>query len=91
MEKKKIKDKIGEHVRPSEKKLKQEPEERMVMNKTEDHKGKDLEAGDKSKESGEFKPEGGSPARKTPITPGPWKVPSAHKATGTSGVAEKRL
>lgn len=84
------KDKL-EHVRTSEKKLKQEPDERTAMNKTEDHKGKDLEGGDKSRESGGFRPEGGSPARKAPITPGPWKVPSAHKATGTAGVAEKRL
>ncbi|XP_014635491.1 PREDICTED: membrane-associated guanylate kinase, WW and PDZ domain-containing protein 3 isoform X3 [Ceratotherium simum simum] len=84
------KDKIGESVKISEK-LKQEPEERMVLNKTEDHKGKDLEVADKNRESGGFKPERGSPAKKTPITPGPWRVPSAHKATGMSGVAEKQL
>lgn len=85
------KDKLGENVRTSEKQRKQEPEERLVLNKVQDHKGKELEASDKSKESGGFKPEGGSPARKPPITPGPWKVPGANKATGTSGVAEKRL
>ncbi|XP_014595558.2 membrane-associated guanylate kinase, WW and PDZ domain-containing protein 3 isoform X1 [Equus caballus] len=84
------KDKIGESVKVSEKR-KQEPEERMVLNKPEDHKGKELEAADKNRESGGFKPESGSPAKKTPITPGPWKVPSAHRATGTTGVAEKRL
>lgn len=85
------KDKTGENVRISEKKLKQEPDERMVLSKTEDHKRKELEAADKNKESGGFKPESGSPAKKTPITPGPWKVPSASRTTGTTGVAEKRL
>ncbi|KAI4590627.1 hypothetical protein MJG53_001676 [Ovis ammon polii x Ovis aries] len=85
------KDKTGENVRISEKKLKQEPDERMVLSKTEDHKRKELEAADKSKESRGFKPESGSPARKTAITPGPWKVPSASRATGAPGVAEKRL
>nr|XP_058916456.1 membrane-associated guanylate kinase, WW and PDZ domain-containing protein 3 isoform X3 [Kogia breviceps] len=85
------KDKIGENVKISEKKPKQEPEERMVLNKIEDHKRKELEAADKNKESGGFKPESGSPAKKTTITPGPWKVPSASRATGTTGVAEKRL
>ncbi|XP_068396639.1 membrane-associated guanylate kinase, WW and PDZ domain-containing protein 3 isoform X3 [Eschrichtius robustus] len=85
------KDKTGENVKISEKKPKQEPEERMVLNKIEDHKRKELEAADKDKDSGGFKPESGSPAKKTPITPGPWKVPSASRATGTTGVAEKRL
>ncbi|KAB0387177.1 hypothetical protein FD755_002133 [Muntiacus reevesi] len=85
------KDKTGENVRISEKKLKQEPDERMILSKTEDHKRKELEAADKNKESGGFKPESGSPAKKTPITPGPWKVPSASRATGTTGVAGKRL
>ncbi|XP_042548234.1 membrane-associated guanylate kinase, WW and PDZ domain-containing protein 3 [Dipodomys spectabilis] len=28
--------------------------------------------------------------RKMPITPGPWKVPGANRATGAAGVAEKR-
>ncbi|XP_055258936.1 membrane-associated guanylate kinase, WW and PDZ domain-containing protein 3 isoform X1 [Moschus berezovskii] len=85
------KDKTGENVRISEKKLKQEPDERMVLSKMEDHKRKELEAADKNKESGGVKPESGSPAKKTPITPGPWKVPSASRTTGTTGVAEKRL
>lgn len=85
------KDKTGENVRISEKKLKQEPDERMALSKTEDHKRKELEVADKNKESGGFKPESGSPAKKTPITPGPWKVPSASRAAGATGVAEKRL
>uniref|UniRef100_A0A8B9C8P2 Membrane-associated guanylate kinase, WW and PDZ domain-containing protein 3 n=1 Tax=Anser brachyrhynchus TaxID=132585 RepID=A0A8B9C8P2_9AVES len=32
-----------------------------------------------------------SPVKKTPITPGPWRVPSACKVTNTAGVAEKRV
>ncbi|MXQ79568.1 hypothetical protein E5288_WYG006898 [Bos mutus] len=85
------KDKTGENVRISEKQLKQEPDERMALSKTEDHKRKELEVADKNKESGGFKPESGSPAKKIPITPGPWKVPSASRAAGATGVAEKRL
>ncbi|XP_037682261.1 membrane-associated guanylate kinase, WW and PDZ domain-containing protein 3 isoform X2 [Choloepus didactylus] len=84
------KDKIGENVKISEKKLKQESEDRMILNKTEDHRGKELETADKNKESGAFKPESSPPVKKTPITPGPWKVPSANKVTGPTGVAEKR-
>ncbi|XP_063507851.1 membrane-associated guanylate kinase, WW and PDZ domain-containing protein 3 isoform X2 [Pongo pygmaeus] len=83
-------DKIGENVQLSEKRLKQEPEEKVVSNKTEDHKGKELEAADKNKETGRFKAESSSPVKKTPITPGPWKVPSGNKVTGTIGMAEKR-
>ncbi|EAW56562.1 membrane-associated guanylate kinase, WW and PDZ domain-containing protein 3 isoform 1 [Homo sapiens] len=83
-------DKIGENVQLSEKRLKQEPEEKVVSNKTEDHKGKELEAADKNKETGRFKPESSSPVKKTLITPGPWKVPSGNKVTGTIGMAEKR-
>ncbi|KAI6051906.1 membrane-associated guanylate kinase, WW and PDZ domain-containing protein 3 isoform X1 [Marmota monax] len=77
------KDRIGENGQVSEKKLKQEPED--------DHKGKDLEAADKRKEGGRVKSESSSLVKKAPITPGPWKVPSAKKVTGTTGVAEKRL
>lgn len=76
------KEKVGDGGRTLDKKLKADPDERMVLNKTEE---------DRSRESGGLKPERGSPARKTPITPGPWKVPSATKATGITGVAEKRL
>ncbi|XP_011938727.1 PREDICTED: membrane-associated guanylate kinase, WW and PDZ domain-containing protein 3 isoform X2 [Cercocebus atys] len=83
-------DKIAENIQLSEKRLKQEPEEKVVSNKTEDHKGKELEAADKNRETGRFKPESSSPVKKTPITPGPWKVPSGNKVTGTIGMAEKR-
>ncbi|XP_010629568.1 membrane-associated guanylate kinase, WW and PDZ domain-containing protein 3 isoform X1 [Fukomys damarensis] len=84
------KDKIV-NVQISEKKLKQEPEERMELNKVEDHRGKELETTDKCRERGRFKPESSSPVKKAPIIPGPWKVPSANKVTGTTGMAEKRL
>ncbi|XP_006865963.1 PREDICTED: membrane-associated guanylate kinase, WW and PDZ domain-containing protein 3 isoform X1 [Chrysochloris asiatica] len=83
------KDKVGENVKISEKKLKQEPEERVNFNRIGDHKGKELETADKNKEGGGLKADSSSPAKKT-ITPGPWKVPSANRVTGT-GVAEKRL
>jgi hypothetical protein len=72
------KDKTEENGQLTEKKLRQEPEERMASNKTEDHKGKEL------------KPESSPPVKKT-ITPGPWKVPSANKVPGTTGMAEKQL
>ncbi|KAM7054781.1 membrane-associated guanylate kinase, WW and PDZ domain-containing protein 3 isoform 1-T1 [Molossus nigricans] len=74
----------------SEKKLKPDPEERVVP-QTEDDRGSEREAADTHREGGGVRPERGSPARKAPITPGPWKVPSAGRATGTAGVAEKRL
>ncbi|XP_025728234.1 membrane-associated guanylate kinase, WW and PDZ domain-containing protein 3 isoform X2 [Callorhinus ursinus] len=85
------KKKPGENARISDKKLKQDPEERMVLNKTQAPRGKEQEAADRTRESGGFQPESASPVKKTPITPGPWKVPSANKAAGTTGVAEKRL
>ncbi|XP_058991286.1 membrane-associated guanylate kinase, WW and PDZ domain-containing protein 3 isoform X1 [Mustela lutreola] len=85
------KEKPGENARISDKKLKQDPEERMVLNKTPAPRGKEQEVADKTREGGGFQPESASPVKKTPITPGPWKVPSAHKAAGTTGVAEKRL
>ncbi|XP_064444678.1 membrane-associated guanylate kinase, WW and PDZ domain-containing protein 3 isoform X2 [Mirounga angustirostris] len=85
------KEKPGDNARLSDKKLKQDPEERMVLNKTQAPRGKEQEAADRTRESGGFQPESASPVKKTPITPGPWKVPSANKAAGPSGVAEKRL
>uniref|UniRef100_A0A8C6QU46 Membrane-associated guanylate kinase, WW and PDZ domain-containing protein 3 n=1 Tax=Nannospalax galili TaxID=1026970 RepID=A0A8C6QU46_NANGA len=84
------KDKMGEKVQVSEKKLKQEPEERMVLSKTNDHKRKEPEGAGRWKEGAGGKPES-SPVRKAPITPGPWKVPSSNKVTGSTGVADKQL
>ncbi|XP_039105018.1 membrane-associated guanylate kinase, WW and PDZ domain-containing protein 3 isoform X1 [Hyaena hyaena] len=85
------KEKTGESVKTSEKKLKQAPEDRMVLNKLEEPRGQEQGAAAKSREGGGCHPESASSARKPPITPGPWKVPSAQKATGTAGVADKRL
>lgn len=44
-----------------------------------------------TKEDGISKSENSSPVKKTPITPGPWRVPSTCKGTQAAGVAEKRL
>ncbi|XP_068015648.1 membrane-associated guanylate kinase, WW and PDZ domain-containing protein 3 isoform X3 [Melanerpes formicivorus] len=44
-----------------------------------------------TKEDGISKSENSSPVKKTPITPGPWRVPSTCKVTQAAGVAEKRL
>ncbi|XP_077772315.1 membrane-associated guanylate kinase, WW and PDZ domain-containing protein 3 isoform X4 [Canis aureus] len=85
------KEKMGENAKIPDKKRKQDPEERMVLNKAKAPQGREQEAADKTRESGGVRPESTSPVKKTPITPGPWKVPSANKATGTTGVAEKRL
>ncbi|XP_053511976.1 membrane-associated guanylate kinase, WW and PDZ domain-containing protein 3 isoform X3 [Artibeus jamaicensis] len=63
--------------------------ERMAPNRLEDDRGG--EAADRNREGGGARPERGSPARKPPITPGPWKVPGASRASGVTGVAEKRL
>ncbi|XP_072625195.1 membrane-associated guanylate kinase, WW and PDZ domain-containing protein 3 isoform X4 [Canis lupus baileyi] len=85
------KEKMGENAKIPDKKRKQDPEERMVLNKAKAPQGREQEAADKTRESGGVRPESTSPVKKTPITPGPWKVPSANKAAGTTGVAEKRL
>lgn len=57
--------------------------ERAAPNTLEDDRGRG-EAADRNRERG-------SPARRPPITPGPWKVPSASRAPGVTGAAEKRL
>nr|XP_044993832.1 membrane-associated guanylate kinase, WW and PDZ domain-containing protein 3 isoform X2 [Jaculus jaculus] len=85
------KDKAGESVHVSEEKTQQEAEERVVVRRADNHKGKEAEAADRCGEGVRVRPESSAPAKKTPITPGPWKVPSASKVTGTTGIAEKRL
>ncbi|XP_074749674.1 membrane-associated guanylate kinase, WW and PDZ domain-containing protein 3 isoform X2 [Strix uralensis] len=50
-----------------------------------------VELPDETKDDGISKSENSSPVKKTPITPGPWRVPSACKVTQTAGVAEKRV
>lgn len=44
-----------------------------------------------TKEDGISKSENSSPVKKTPITPGPWRVPSTCKVTQAAGVAENRV
>lgn len=85
------KEKMGDNVHVSEKKLRKEPAERTALTQVEAHKSKEPEATDKGRESEGLKPESVSGAKKAPITPGPWKVPSANKAAGNTGVTEKRL
>ncbi|XP_045672419.1 membrane-associated guanylate kinase, WW and PDZ domain-containing protein 3 isoform X2 [Phyllostomus hastatus] len=65
--------------------------ERAAPNALEADQGEG-EVADRSRErgGGGAQPERGSPARKPPITPGPWKVPSAGRASGVTGVVEKR-
>uniref|UniRef100_A0A8C3PWF3 Membrane-associated guanylate kinase, WW and PDZ domain-containing protein 3 n=1 Tax=Chrysolophus pictus TaxID=9089 RepID=A0A8C3PWF3_CHRPC len=46
---------------------------------------------DETKDDGIPKSESSSPVKKTPITPGPWRVPSACKVTKTVCEAEKRV
>ncbi|XP_043858530.1 membrane-associated guanylate kinase, WW and PDZ domain-containing protein 3 isoform X2 [Dromiciops gliroides] len=72
----------------SKKPLKLEPEETVICNKAGEHKEKDPEKVERKKDSDGLKPGSTSPVKKAPITPGPWKVPSASRVPG---VAEKRL
>lgn len=55
------------------------------------HGERHMELPDETKDDGISKSENSSPVKKTPITPGPWRVPSACKVTNTAGVAEKRV
>ncbi|CAM2107244.1 unnamed protein product [Caretta caretta] len=61
----------------------------VILNK--DHTEKGLEPTDETKDDGISKPECSFPVKKAPITPGPWKVPSASKVTKATGVTEKRV
>nr|XP_038024482.1 membrane-associated guanylate kinase, WW and PDZ domain-containing protein 3 isoform X2 [Anas platyrhynchos] len=55
------------------------------------HGERHMELPDETKDDGISKSENSSPVKKTPITPGPWRVPSACKVTNTAGVTEKRV
>uniref|UniRef100_A0A672USM9 Membrane-associated guanylate kinase, WW and PDZ domain-containing protein 3 n=1 Tax=Strigops habroptila TaxID=2489341 RepID=A0A672USM9_STRHB len=57
---------------------------------TRQHGERHMELPDETKDDGISKSESSSPVKKTPITPGPWRVPSACKVTPAAGVAEKR-
>ncbi|KAM6040988.1 membrane-associated guanylate kinase, WW and PDZ domain-containing protein 3 isoform 2-T2 [Theristicus caerulescens] len=64
-------------------------QETLTLNRQ--HRERRLELPDETKDDGISKSESSSPVKKTPITPGPWRVPSACKVTQTAGVAEKRV
>lgn len=53
------------------------------------HGERHMELPDETKDDGISKSESSSPVKKTPITPGPWRVPSACKVTPAAAVAEK--
>ncbi|XP_044528299.1 membrane-associated guanylate kinase, WW and PDZ domain-containing protein 3 isoform X1 [Gracilinanus agilis] len=82
------KSKTGPSSKMSKKPLKLEPEETVIQNKAGEHKEKDPEKMERKKESEGLKSGSNSPVKKAPITPGPWKVPSASRVPG---MAEKRL
>uniref|UniRef100_A0A8C8VMX4 Membrane-associated guanylate kinase, WW and PDZ domain-containing protein 3 n=1 Tax=Pelusios castaneus TaxID=367368 RepID=A0A8C8VMX4_9SAUR len=56
-----------------------------------DHRERDLQPADETKDDGISKPESSSPVKKAPITPGPWKVPRASKVTKATGVMDKHV
>ncbi|XP_027551077.1 membrane-associated guanylate kinase, WW and PDZ domain-containing protein 3 isoform X1 [Neopelma chrysocephalum] len=68
-----------------EKQRRGEPQETVTLNRH--HGGRHVELPHETKD-GTSHPEG-SPVRKTPITPGPWRVPT--KGTPAAGVAGKRV
>lgn len=72
-----------------EKQRRPEAEEAVVLNRQ--HGERHTELPNETKDDGISKSENSSPVKKTPITPGPWRVPSACKVTQTAGVAEKRV
>ncbi|XP_075377830.1 membrane-associated guanylate kinase, WW and PDZ domain-containing protein 3 isoform X2 [Mycteria americana] len=72
-----------------EKQRRLETQETVTLNRQ--HRDKHMELPDETKDDGVSKSENSSPVKKTPITPGPWRVPSTCKVTQTAGVAEKRV
>ncbi|XP_073175572.1 membrane-associated guanylate kinase, WW and PDZ domain-containing protein 3 isoform X2 [Lepidochelys kempii] len=71
------------------KKVRLQTQDPVILNK--DHTEKGLEPTDETKDDGISKPECSFLVKKAPITPGPWKVPSASKVTKATGVTEKRV
>nr|XP_033774165.1 membrane-associated guanylate kinase, WW and PDZ domain-containing protein 3 isoform X2 [Geotrypetes seraphini] len=61
------------------------PKEKTAKKK-EPNKGRAAETVDRTKDETPPKPDNSSGLRKAPITPGPWKVPSASKVTGATDV-----
>uniref|UniRef100_A0A8B9D888 Membrane-associated guanylate kinase, WW and PDZ domain-containing protein 3 n=1 Tax=Anser cygnoides TaxID=8845 RepID=A0A8B9D888_ANSCY len=72
-----------------EKQRRLDAQETDILNRR--HGERHMELPDETKDDGISKSENSSPVKKTPITPGPWRVPSACKVTNTAGVAEKRV
>ncbi|PKU42420.1 membrane-associated guanylate ww and pdz hypothetical protein [Limosa lapponica baueri] len=66
-----------------------EPQETVPLDRQ--HGARQTELHHETKDDGISKSEQSSPVKKTPITPGPWRVPSACKVTPAAGVAEKRV
>ncbi|XP_059573316.1 membrane-associated guanylate kinase, WW and PDZ domain-containing protein 3 isoform X3 [Alligator mississippiensis] len=66
-----------------------DPREAALLHRIQ--RDRDWESTDETKDDGISKPDSSSPVRKAPITPGPWKVPSARKVTKATGVTEKRV
>ncbi|KAM9520204.1 membrane-associated guanylate kinase, WW and PDZ domain-containing protein 3 isoform 1-T1 [Guaruba guarouba] len=69
--------------------LSMEKHRRLETQETITHGERHTELSDETKDDGISKSESSSPVKKTPITPGPWRVPSACKVTPAAGVAEK--
>ncbi|XP_068852220.1 membrane-associated guanylate kinase, WW and PDZ domain-containing protein 3 isoform X1 [Aphelocoma coerulescens] len=71
-----------------EKQRRVETQEALTLNS---HRGeRHVELPNETKD-GTSQPERNSPVRKTPITPGPWRVPSGCKGTPAAGVPGKRV
>ncbi|KAM4645894.1 membrane-associated guanylate kinase, WW and PDZ domain-containing protein 3 isoform 1-T1 [Amazona ochrocephala] len=68
--------------------LSMEKHRRLETREAVTHGERHTELPDETKDNGISKSES-SPVKKTPITPGPWRVPSACKVTPAAGVAEK--
>lgn len=66
-----------------------ETQETVLLNRQ--HGERHVELPHETKDDGLSKSENSSPVKKTPITPGPWRVPSACKVTHAAAEAEKRV
>ncbi|XP_068774723.1 membrane-associated guanylate kinase, WW and PDZ domain-containing protein 3 isoform X3 [Struthio camelus] len=71
-----------------EKQRRLEIQETVTLNRH--HRDTHMEPPAETKDAGISKSENSSPVKKAPITPGPWKVPSACKVTKTASMAEKQ-
>ncbi|XP_036198572.1 membrane-associated guanylate kinase, WW and PDZ domain-containing protein 3 isoform X2 [Myotis myotis] len=76
--------------RPEEKSLPSRKTPLVASQAAGSERGRRAPFGEASGKKPEPEPEADS-GRRAPITPGPWKVPSASKASGPTAVAERRL